>query len=49
MSNNPIRQLAGETAIYGLGTIIPRLLNYFLVPFYTRVFEQDEYGQITEL
>ena len=49
MSNNPIRQLAGETAIYGLGTIIPRLLNYFLVPFYTRVFAQDEYGQITEL
>ena len=40
MSNNPIKRLAGETAIYGLGTIIPRLLNYFLVPFYTRVFEQ---------
>ena len=49
MSNNPIRRLAGETAIYGLGTIIPRLLNYFLVPFYTRVFDRGEYGQITEL
>lgn len=49
MSNNPIKRLAGETAIYGLGTIIPRLLNYFLVPFYTRVFAQGEYGQITEL
>ena len=49
MAANPIKKLAGETAIYGLGTIIPRLLNYFLVPFYTRVFEQEAYGQITEL
>lgn len=49
MAVNPIKRLAGETAIYGLGTIIPRLLNYFLVPFYTRVFDQDAYGQITEL
>jgi O-antigen/teichoic acid export membrane protein len=49
MALNPIKRLAGETAVYGLGTIIPRLLNYFLVPFYTRVFEQDAYGQITEL
>lgn len=49
MPNNPIKRLAGETAIYGLGTIIPRLLNYFLVPFYTRIFAQGEYGQITEL
>ncbi len=49
MSSNPIKKLAGETAIYGLGTIVPRLLNYFLVPFYTRVFAQDAYGQITEL
>ncbi len=49
MAGNPIKRLAGETAIYGLGTIIPRLLNYFLVPFYTRIFAQGEYGQITEL
>ncbi len=50
MSNNPLKRLAGETAIYGLGTIIPRLLNYLLVPFYTYlVFNQTEYGQITEL
>jgi O-antigen/teichoic acid export membrane protein len=49
MAVNPIKKLAGETAVYGLGTIIPRLLNYFLVPFYTRVFSQSAYGQITEL
>ena len=49
MSNNPLKRLAGETAIYGLGTIVPRLLNYFLVPFYTRLFDENAYGQITEL
>lgn len=49
MSNNPLKRLAGETAIYGLGTIVPRLLNYFLVPFYTRIFDENAYGQITEL
>jgi O-antigen/teichoic acid export membrane protein len=46
---SPLINLAGQTAVYGLGTIIPRLLNYLLVPFYTRVFSQEAYGQITEL
>jgi O-antigen/teichoic acid export membrane protein len=33
-----------------MGTIVPRLLNYFLLtPFYTRVFVTGEYGVITEL
>lgn len=49
MSGNPLKRLAGETAVYGLGTIVPRLLNYFLVPFYTRIFDENAYGQITEL
>ncbi|NOX87273.1 MAG: polysaccharide biosynthesis protein [Chlorobi bacterium] len=49
MTSNPIKKLAGETIIYGLGTIIPRILNYLLVPFYTRIFSQNDYGQITEL
>jgi len=49
MSDSPLRRLAGDTAIYGMGTIVPRLLNYFLVPFYTRIFDEGPYGQITEL
>lgn len=49
MASNPIRSLAGQTLVYGMGTIVPRLLNYLLVPYYTRVFKQGEYGQITEL
>ncbi len=46
---NPIRQLAGQTAVYGLGIVVPRLLNYLLLtPFYTRIFDKGEYGIITE-
>ena len=47
---NPIRQLFGQTAIYGFGTVVPRLLNYLLLtPFFTRIFDPEEYGVITEL
>jgi O-antigen/teichoic acid export membrane protein len=50
MAANPLKKLAGETLIYGLGTIVPRLLNYLLVPFYTIfVFNKSQYGEITEL
>ena len=47
---NPIKQLVGQTAVYGLGIVLPRLLNYLLLtPFYTRIFERATYGVITEL
>ena len=49
MAINPIKSLAGQTAVYGMGTIVPRLLNYMLVPFYTRIFAENIYGQLTEL
>lgn len=40
----------GQTLIYGLGTIVPRLLNYLLLtPFYTRVFGTGEYGSFSVL
>ncbi|MEL6865950.1 MAG: polysaccharide biosynthesis C-terminal domain-containing protein, partial [Bacteroidota bacterium] len=45
-----LKKLAGETAIYGLSSILSRLLNYFiLVPFLTRLFLPAEYGIISEL
>ncbi|MBE0654429.1 MAG: oligosaccharide flippase family protein, partial [Bacteroidales bacterium] len=47
---NYLKQLAGQTAVYGLGIVLPRLLNYLLLtPFYTRQFTRAEYGIITEL
>ena len=45
-----INRLAGQTLIYGLGTIVPRFLHYFVLTFYyTRVFADSEYGVVTEL
>lgn len=46
---NPIKRLAGQTAIYGVSSIVGRLLNYFLVPVYTNYFLREEFGVITEL
>ena len=44
-----IRSLLGQTATYGLSSIVGRLLNYILVPIYTEVFLPAEYGIVTEL
>lgn len=46
---NPIKKLAGQTALYGLSSIVPRFLNYLLTPYYTRKFFAADYGIITEL
>lgn len=46
---NPLKRLLGQTAIYGLSSIVGRLLNYLLVPLYTRVFLPNEYGVVVEL
>jgi O-antigen/teichoic acid export membrane protein len=43
-----IKKLAGQTAIYGLSSIFGRLLNYLLVPMYTRVFDPEQYGVVTQ-
>ncbi len=46
-----VRKLAGQTIIYGMGTIVPRFLHYaVLTPFYTRIFiNKSDYGIVTEL
>jgi len=47
---NPIKQLLGQTAVYGLSSIVGRLLNYLLVPLYTAVFANpSDYGVVSEL
>ena len=48
--SNPIRKLASQTAIYGLSSIVGRLLNYLLVPLYTYKFANAaDYGVVSEL
>jgi O-antigen/teichoic acid export membrane protein len=47
---NPIKKLLGQTAVYGLSSIVGRLLNYLLVPLYTHVFaDPSDYGVVSEL
>ena len=49
--SNPLKKLASQTAIYGVTSIVGRLLNWFLVPIYigTAKFTPDQYGIITEM
>ena len=47
---SPVKKLFGQTAIYGLSSILGRLLNYLLVPLYTAVFvDPSDYGVVSEL
>lgn len=43
-----LKKLAGQTAIYGMSSILGRLLNYLLVPLYTSLFTTSEYGVVSE-
>ena len=45
---NPIKQLAGQTMIYGLSTILARIINFLFVPIYTRLLSPESYGVVTE-
>jgi O-antigen/teichoic acid export membrane protein len=48
--SNPIRNLMKQTAVYGLSSIVGRLLNYLLVPLYTSVFiNPSDYGVVSDL
>ncbi|MFR9566146.1 MAG: oligosaccharide flippase family protein [Rikenellaceae bacterium] len=44
-----LKVLAKQSAIYGVSTIVGRLLGYLLTPYFTRIFEREEYGIITDL
>ena len=47
-----LKKLAGETAVYGLSSVLGRMINFVLVPFYTSElsrFSLGDYGIVTEL
>lgn len=45
-----LKKLAGETAIYGLSSIVGRLVNWVvLTPYLTRIFITGDYGIVNEL
>lgn len=42
-----LKALAGDTFIYGASTILGRLLNWLLMPFFIKVIPKVEYGEVT--
>ena len=45
-----MKGLAKDTAIYGLSSILGRILNWLLVPYYTRILEgTGEYGIVSNI
>ena len=44
-----LEKLAKQTVIYGISTILGRMLSYLLTPFYTRIFGVESYGIITDV
>ena len=43
------KRLASQTAVYGISSIVGRVLTYLLVPVYTGRFAAAEYGIVTAL
>jgi len=41
-----IKRLAGQTAIYGIPSVLVRILGYLLVWLYTRIFLPEAYGTV---
>jgi len=41
-----LKQLAGDSVIYGISGIVSRMISVFLVPLYTRLFSPEDYGVI---
>lgn len=44
-----LKKFAGQTLIYGLSTVIARLLNFILTPILVKVFPAAVYGILTNL
>lgn len=43
-----LKQLAGQTAVYGISSILGRVLNYALVPIHVSLFSPAEYGVVSD-
>jgi O-antigen/teichoic acid export membrane protein len=43
------KKLAGQTALYGLSSMLVRAVNFLLLPFYVAILSPAEFGVMTEL
>jgi O-antigen/teichoic acid export membrane protein len=44
-----LKKFAGQTMLYGLSTIVARVLNFLLTPLYVRLFPTHVYGIFTNM
>lgn len=44
-----LKSLASQTAVYGVSSILGRVLNYALVPLHTSIFAREEMGNVVYL
>jgi O-antigen/teichoic acid export membrane protein len=42
-----LQQLVGESAIYGISSMLNRFVSIFLVPLYTQLLAPEEYGKLS--
>lgn len=43
---NPLKKLFKQTAIYGLATVLPRMLSFLLLPLYTGILATAGFGEV---
>ncbi|MFA6456697.1 MAG: oligosaccharide flippase family protein [Bacteroidota bacterium] len=44
-----IKRLGADTAIYGISTVLARLLNFALVPLYANILTTSEFGVVANI
>ena len=44
-----VKKLVGDAALYGVSSIVARLLNFLLTPLHTAVLSKSEYGAYSDL
>ncbi|MGB5820127.1 MAG: oligosaccharide flippase family protein [Saonia sp.] len=44
---NPLKKLFKQTFIYGLATVLPRMLSFLLLPLYTDILATSGYGEVS--
>lgn len=44
-----LKKLLGETVIYGIGAILPRLINFLLIRLYSDQIDKEEFSQFVNL
>lgn len=47
--SDSMRRLAGQTVVYGISTVLVKLINYILTPYLTRILGAAQYGEVTHL